>query len=1266
MAVALVAATLLVVRHALLPQADRFRDDIAASLSSATGLRVALGPVTARWSGLRPSLRVDGLRVSDRHGREALAFQSAELSLAWWTLLAGDLRLHDVDLRGPALQVRRAADGVLFVAGLPLRAPGSDDDGALARWLLAQPHLSVRDATLSWEDESRAAPPLALRDVQIAIGKSGGRHRIALRAAPPPSLAAPVDLRADLLLDHRDGRWDATGTAYAHTPRADLSALRSHLPVPDALDQGIGAIRLWVDLERGVLREVVADVNARGLQARLAADTPVLALAEVVGRVGWRRDEDGAAVSVRQLAMRTTEGLDTRVASASLSWRGPAGESRRSEVRADGLDVAAVARLLPWLPVAPEMRSQLAKLAPRGTVHEARLLWEGDSPHQARVWQVAARVEQLGIAAVAGYPGFSGLTGSVSGDASGGRITVGATDFAFDATRLFAAPLRAARLDARAGWVRGERGLEVVIDEARISAPELEATVAGRWRALPNSPEQSPGWVDLTGRVERARAAAAARFLPNTLATARRWLDSAILGGELRDGRFALTGDLWHFPFQDASRGRFTAEAAIANARLRYDPAWPAVERIAGRIRFENASLAIDAKEAQIYASRSRSARAFIGNLGADPPELQLDVAIDTVGGDGARFLRETPLVAGPGAFTRVIGVTGPARVQLRLDYPLWGPEPARVKGEYVFAGAQATIGRSLVMQGIRGSLAFTERSVRAPSLTGSLLGQPAQLRLGMQGPGEVLGELEGRLGADVMGVFLPEAVARRTAGSTAWRANIVSGSLGTELRIHSTLEGLAVGLPEPFGKTSSSSRPLAVTIRRLGEADEETVATLAGGVHARIHRSARPGGDDRWQAAVRFGGPLGTEPRRDGLWLYGRLDQLDLDAWRAAFAAAAAGTPGEPAPLELEGLALTVNRLVYTGRELAGLDVQLRRDGPRWSGTLDGPPLSGDVSFDFTSGRGEVRARLKHFVLQAATAGESGPEPAVTPASVPPPALDIVADRFEFRGRRLGRLDLQARHDGPDWRIERLEITDEYGRFSSSGVTTRGPQGVRTRLQLALEARDLSKLLARFGYGAHVSRGEGSLRGTLDWPGDAYDFSTAALSGQLRAEAARGQFARIEAGAGKLLGLLSLQSLPRRITLDFRDVFSDGFAFDRAAGDVSINRGVLRTEGFEIAGPSAFVTMAGEVSLPLESQSLTVRVVPEVGESVAVAATVLGTPVMGLTTLLLQKLLQNPFGKVIAYEYRVTGSWDNPAVARQGASSAPEEPRPPAHPASP
>jgi uncharacterized protein YhdP len=168
------------------------------------------------------------------------------------------------------------------------------------------------------------------------------------------------------------------------------------------------------------------------------------------------------------------------------------------------------------------------------------------------------------------------------------------------------------------------------------------------------------------------------------------------------------------------------------------------------------------------------------------------------------------------------------------------------------------------------------------------------------------------------------------------------------------------------------------------------------------------------------------------------------------------------------------------------------------------------------------------------------------------------------------------------------------------------------------------------------------------------HQFAVAYLAGTFRIDARGGQFAKIEPGAGKILGLLSLQSLPRRALFDFRDVFSAGFAFERIHGDVKVARGVLLTDNLEISGSSAFVSMSGEVSIPQETQSLTMHVVPEIGEGLALAATLDGTPVLGLSTLLVTKLLKNPIGKVVAYEYQVTGSWDNPQVVRTSAAPPP------------
>jgi len=389
----------------------------------------------------------------------------------------------------------------------------------------------------------------------------------------------------------------------------------------------------------------------------------------------------------------------------------------------------------------------------------------------------------------------------------------------------------------------------------------------------------------------------------------------------------------------------------------------------------------------------------------------------------------------------------------------------------------------------------------------------------------------------------------------------------------------------------------------------------------------------------------------KDGLWLYGALAEMDVDAWQSIFALPASAPPAAAesgADLELRGLDLRLGRVRYLGRDFTQVAAALQKTGTEWSGSLQGPLIAGEVRWN-PAGRGRVSAKLQRLAFGEATARD-GPDPPVSDSQSEPPAIDVVAEQFDFRGKPLGKLEVKAEPAGEEWRIEKLNIANAQTRFTSSGGWRRTGAGSLTTLAIKMEAESLQALLGVFGYGDFMRRGTGTLDGTLVWPGLPHEFALNRLSGSFRVDARRGQFAKIEPGAGKLLGLLSLQSLPRRATFDFRDVFSEGFAFERIHADVKVARGILLTDNFEISGPAAFVTLAGEVSLPQETQTITLHVVPEVSEGVALAATIIGTPVLGLSTLVVSKLLNNPLGKVVAYEYLVTGSWDNPTVTRTSA----------------
>jgi uncharacterized protein YhdP len=171
-------------------------------------------------------------------------------------------------------------------------------------------------------------------------------------------------------------------------------------------------------------------------------------------------------------------------------------------------------------------------------------------------------------------------------------------------------------------------------------------------------------------------------------------------------------------------------------------------------------------------------------------------------------------------------------------------------------------------------------------------------------------------------------------------------------------------------------------------------------------------------------------------------------------------------------------------------------------------------------------------------------------------------------------------------------------------------------------------------------------MQGSLAWQGDPASVDFASLAGDVQMQAEDGQFLEIEPGLGKLIGLMSLQALPRRITLDFRDIFSKGFQFDRIASSAQVENGVLKLREFRMRGPAAEVEMTGEADIARETQDLRVRVLPSLSDSAALGIGIVN-PVAGVAAAIAQRLLKNPLGQIFAFDYTVTGTWADPKVEK-------------------
>ena len=1321
---------LLTLRYVVLPNVEGYQGDIISRVATASGMDVSAAAIRGGWSGMRPFVELEDVvfreiagstSTSHAAGTEALRLPRMTAALSWWSLLVGQIRLADVNLIGPELALSRGKDGLFYFAGHALNAPHEgEDDWRLMDWLLEQSGVEIEHATLTWTDELLPGAALKFTDVGVRIEKNVIGHVIGVAVTPPPALAKRIELRADLKLQKSEGRWNAAGVVFVMATNTNFAALRTHLPVPGALLAGVGNVRAWIDVDNSVarraasvdaagkpavafnpIRAITADINLIDTKAQMSPEVAPLNIARLAGRIEYSLLDDGFTVGSKAFEFRTREGVTLPPADFSLTMQHQANAATASgEITGSGIDLKVIAALLEYFPVPKDVRTVAARFSPRGVVRNSSFSWTGYLDKISK-YRIKGEMQNFAINADGSVPGISGFTGTLEGDDTGGSFTVVSKDLQLDLRNLMRAPLKFDALESEGNWKIGAGSLNVDLQRVAFANSEVAGEFAGRYSryladGLRAKEEKGPGSLDIKGKLSRAKAVAIPNYLPNGAAQTREYIDWAVRDGEILSADFSLKGEIYEFPYHLGKGGNFRVAAKVKDVDFRYAVGWPVAEKVTGELTFENTGFAAKLESGQFFNAKLGATTISVDDFAGLPYTLSIQGEAAARGEDVVRFLRESPLINGVGAFTKSVSIEGPGKLELALKIPIHAPEGSKaatkVSGTYTLRGALAKPAFGPLVTGLTGSVVFTDGGVKSSGISGLAFGNPLTIGIA-SGPDGVTTEFAGRTDISLLGFLLPFNMPQQLTGSADIGGRISARASGVDISVETSLLGVTSTLPAPLTKRADEIRKLRLTFANTGQPGEKITLALAGNamptaapvgngaappptdapesrIDARFQRRIDANGGAAFRGGIAsVGVALGNTPVPDGLWFAGTIPLLDFDSWRDAFAklypSPPAGPPDSTAPrtiarngIDIAGFDFKLGGLVAYGRPFDAMTLKGRHGGEDWRLSVESDDAVGDVSWraGAFNDRGAVRARLKKLVL-----ADEVPQPKGVSATVVStvatreadfPALDIIADRFTLKDRELGKLELRATPMGDNWRIDQLVISTGHAKLEMDGLWQRysdpanaagEPGKSRTTMNMKVEANNLNALFSQFGFGNQLKRGTGKLEGKLSWPGHTYQFQTTALSGAFKVEARNGQFAQIPVGAGKLLALISLQSIPRRITLDFRDVFSEGFAFEKIDGDIKINNGIMHTDNFEIVGTAANVKMSGEVSLPSEQTKLKLIVVPSLGEGVALGVGVLLGPVGGLGALAVQKLLQG----ALSYEYAVTGSWDNPHVDR-------------------
>ena len=1256
-------ALVLLLRYSILPNIEIYRPDIEKMVSQHLGQPVSIGRVEASWDGINPDLTLRDVRVADAQGRPALAFSEVEAILSWWSVPRGTIQLRLLRIDEPTLNIRRDSSGQFLVAGIPLGQ--TDGGGNIADWILDQRRIRILGATLVWEDEVRAAAPLVLEEVDFALDNDGRQHRFGLTALPPGTAASRVDVRGDLRGRSFEHLAAWSGKLFAEVDSADLAVWKQWVDYPVALPHGHGAFRAWVELTEGRVREVTSDVSLRDVNLRLAGDLPPLELESMSGRVRVGLAGKGFLVDGKQLelATRVTDSVSpaTRIEPMDfhVDWKPLAKEAGGAgNASASTLDVGALARLARHLPLDARTRLLLEKYAPHGRVSMATAKWTGNA-EALQTYSFKAAFEQMALKAQGYFPGFSGLSGSFEANEAGGRVSLESRKSTLDLPGVF--PVSLIELDSLntdARWKIEKGALDVELLRAEFAGPEAAGTARGKYR----NTGSGPGIIDLKAALSRADARAVWRYMPHEVGEgARLWLRDSLLAGTSNDARLTLRGDLNDFPFLDKRKGEFLVNVKARDVVLDYGKGWPRIDGIDGDLRFEGNGMVVDAQRGTMLGARLSNTRAEIPDFDKPISTLQVKGRAEGPTSEFLKFIEKSPVAERIDRFTENMRASGNGHLDLDLFIPLDETKlgESKVEGTYSFKNNEVTVDSALPpIQQVNGSLKFSSNDLRVPEISGVLFGGPVKIKGGTQKNGRVLIDASGTANIEQLRKQVKSPLIDRLSGFASYRGEILINKRDADLVVESTLVGLESSLPAPFAKAASTTLPLRFEKKLLPAPtpvkgkpasvparDQLTLALGEGGslLSLQMIRRNQEGGFVTERGAVTVGRPVQLPEK--GIAVGVTLKQLDLDAWRQAFKTEEAA-PGDASTSSMpDSISLRTGELTVFGRHFKDFDLAVVPVSPdQLKMYFSSPQASGDVLWD-RAGRGKLTARLKKLWLEPSDPTIASLAHKEVDELKELPALDVIADDFALGVRKFGRLELHALNEGGTWRLSQVKMSNPDGELSGSGRWQVGGGKSRTALDFAINSSDVGKLLERVGYPGTVRGGTAHLEGTLSWNNSPADLDYKSLGGDMHLEAAKGQFLKLDPGAaGKLLGLISLQGLPRRISLDFRDVFSSGFAFDSIASKLSVKDGVMRTESLQIDGPAARVVMRGEVDLEKETQRLNVVVQPEMGGTAALGIGLVN-PVAGVATWVAHKMLQNPLNQIFGFEYLVTGTWDDPKV---------------------
>ena len=1315
-------AVLVSIGRLLLPQAYRLKPTFEQYLAQRTGAKVRVGEIRGVWRGFGPELRVRDIELLAPNTEEPLltiARFEAALDIPR-SVFSAHTVMRRFEVEGLKALVELDAKGSLVLPGLIIDSGIDSDISAqyVIDALLRQSRVSISQTEIRYRRRQGDVIPLVLPEISLRNGQ--GRHQAI------GELRVHEGGAAKFVLEFTDYPLDSTDRMAVYLESQALELAR--LPLPTAalgvqIEDGDLQLQIWSNWRDGGWRDGQANLTLTQLQL-VNEEQQRRGIEHVHGRLHFSRADNDVwylhGDDVRwQLAGEQPPGKPQPALSIEGMVRRD-GDDQRWGLDIGPLALADLAGVVRFSSIVPaDVRSQLAELDPTAALPTIQLDFQLQN-EVMQDWAVATRFEQLRYRSerLPQMAELSGrvLVGKVAGDATG-AVRITATDQAIDFHQLFRAPLAVAALDVGARWQQREQDWLVTVPALQLSNADAQIEA----RASLTLPVSGAPELALAATLRNGVGASAAHYLPISVMKPElvTYLDGAIETATVTEAQSVLRGPLGAFPFRSLD-GAFEVQAAVSDGRYRFLPEWPTVTELGASLAFNSDSMHIDVQRGALSGMRLSPSTVVLSPLAGADAMLTVQASGSGSGQAAQALVQHSPLRQPLSALTDTLEINGAITADLALAIPLQHSRDTSVKGKISFGNASVRLkSLELPLTAVRGAVEFAEFGVTAGDVRMQALGGTVHAAIQGDSAGGII-DISGNAEAADVAAWYPHPMQNNVAGTFDYTGRVAlpgreqtdqgrpdreqpepqqpdqrqpdQQQHGVRVELHTELQGVMVQAPAPLGKTADEAVPLHF----VATINDGRLA-LRADYGAQVAFEAERTGTSRLNAELLLGatpyaghspgfgirGQLGLIPARE--WIPFVNDLVSTASNNENRATADPAVPKTATAMGAPSLALSIAELDFYGLPVTAVELAGRESETGYQLSVRSAAVIGEIEF---AARQPIRITLEKFLHEApveAVMAEPAAisDPVVVETAEPPipqrepgdaPELEVDCKQCRFYGRDFGRLQFSAINHNADKKLK-LQA-DRKGLLTANLDGVWSAASHETQVSARIASPDWGKLTEDWGFDLSVRESPAKFDIDLRWPGSPLDFSLPGSHGTLKLDAGKGYIARESANAEKVLrvfSLLSLQSITRRLSLDFSDLFRDGFYYDSMRGSFAIEAGKATTHDTLIDGVSAAISIRGETDFVARTLNQKIDVAPKLSSSLPILAGWAINPPAGLVVWLMNKLFIESAVKVVtSLQYTVRGPWDNPEVIERGRTEKevpiPEEglPEPGAVPAVP